>query len=146
MRHVSSHKPATQTHGISVQCIRQTGSSAIYMGFAIQKIQKRCLSILIFYLLDYFLVHSTISICSVEYPASCIHLQNFSITGELFYSSIWLILFTIQQLQLFMLYFKCDDFITLLNTLKFHSEHTAGNMAHKENYHILVNLQSNLIV
>ncbi len=54
--------------------------------------------------------------------------KSLPITGQLFYSSIWLIIFALQQLQLFALYYKCDDFITLLNTLKFHSHYIAGNI------------------
>ncbi len=52
--------------------------------------------------------------------------RNLPITGKLFYSSLWLIIFTLQQLLLYMLYFKCDEFITLLNTLKFYSDRIAG--------------------
>lgn len=52
--------------------------------------------------------------------------KNLPITGKLFYSSIWLIIFALQQLLLFSLYYRCDEFINLLNTLKLHNQHIAG--------------------
>jgi hypothetical protein len=56
--------------------------------------------------------------------------RSLPISGELFYSSIWMVLFTLQQMFLYLLYFKCDEFITLLNTFKFYTDYIAGKICY----------------
>lgn len=82
-----------------------------------------------------FFILTTICLCPLQYMIVVwnilYHIFRFKtlpITGELYYSCIWLIIFALQQVVLSLFYFKCNEFVTMLNTIKFHCNHVAGTL------------------